>query len=84
MAENMSLADQAVQTLAAVKAIDADVTNDHPERHQVRTLRRLAESAIAVGLRHAMELAWMAKDLRNMVKNLEDDRLSGEQDDRHD
>lgn len=73
MAENMSLADQAVQALAAVKAIGAELTNDDPERHQVRLLQRLAEAQIAAGLRQAIDLAYMAKDLRALVKELEGD-----------
>lgn len=67
MAENMSLADQAVQALAMVKAMDAEMTNDHPQRHQVRNMKRLAETAIAAGLRQAIDLAWQAKDLGSLV-----------------
>ena len=32
MVENMSLADKAVEVLGMVKAMDADMTNDRPER----------------------------------------------------
>jgi len=68
---NMSLADQAVEVLGMVRAMDADMTNDRPERHQVRNLKRMAEAAIAEGLRRATELAWMAKDLPSLVAEVE-------------
>jgi len=71
MAENMSLADQAVQALAMVKAMDANMTNDRPERHQVRNLKRLAEAAIAAGLRQAIDFAWMAQEVGALVKDVE-------------
>lgn len=67
MAENMSLADQAVETLAMVRAMDADMTNDRADRHMVRTMKRMAEAAIAEGLRRAAEFAWLAKDLPTLV-----------------
>lgn len=71
MVENMSLADKAVEVLAMVKAMDADMTNDRPERHQVRNLKRLAEAAIDEGLRRAAEFAWMAKDLPSLVAEVD-------------
>ena len=71
MVENMSLADKAVEVLAIVKAMDADMTNDRPERHQVRNLKRLAEAAIDEGLRRAAEFAWMAKDLPSLVAEVD-------------
>lgn len=71
MVKNMSLADKAVDVLAMVKAMDADMTNDRPERHQVRNLKRLAEDAIDEGLRRAAEFAWMAKDLPSLVAEVD-------------
>ena len=71
MVENMSLADKAVEVLAMVKAMDANMTNDRPERHQVRNLKRLAEAAIDEGLRRAAEFAWMANDLPSLVAEVE-------------
>ena len=67
MTENMSLADQAVQAIALVKAMDADMTNDKPQRRVVRNLKRLAEQAIANGLRQAIDLAWQARDTETLV-----------------
>ena len=68
---NMSLADKAVEVLGMVRAMDADMTNDRPERHQVRNLKRMAEGAITEGLRRAAELAWMAKDLPSLVAEVD-------------
>ena len=71
MAENMSLADQAVQALAMVKAIDEGVDNDHPERHVVRSMKRVAEQALSAAFRNAIDVAWMAKDLQETARKLE-------------
>ena len=71
MAENMSIAEQFVDVLAMVRAMDADITNDHPERHQVRKMKRMAEAAIAEGLRRAAELVWLAKDLPSLVAEVD-------------
>ena len=71
MAENMSLADQAVQALAMVKAMDEGVELEHPERHAVRNMKRVAEQTIATAMRTAIDLAWQAKDLREMMRGVE-------------
>lgn len=71
MAENMSLADQAVQALAMVKDMDAGLDMEHPERHAVRNLQRLAEQQIAAGFRIAIDLAWQSKDLRKLVVDID-------------
>ena len=71
MAENMSLADQAVQALAMVKAIDETVDNAHPERHVVRSMKRVAEQALAAAFRNAIDMAWQAKDLQETARKLE-------------
>lgn len=67
MAENLSLADQAVQALSMVKAMDANVDNDSPHRHIVRGMKRVAEQKIAAALREAIDLAWMAQELPALV-----------------
>lgn len=71
MAVNMSLADQAVQALAMVKAMDEGLDIENPERHAVRNLQRLAEQEIAAGFRIAIDLAWQAKDLRKLAVDIE-------------
>lgn len=70
MAENMSLADQAVQALAMVKAMDADITNDHPHRHVVRSMKRLAEQRLSAALREVIDLAWLAQDVPRLVSEV--------------
>ena len=71
MAENMSLADQAVQALAMVKAMDEGVDNEHPERHMVRSMKRVAQRSLEAAFRNAIDVAWMAKDLQETARKLE-------------
>ena len=71
MAENMSLADQAVQALAMVKAMDEGVDNEHPERHVVRSMKRVAQQSLEAAFRNAIDVAWMAKDLQETERKLE-------------
>lgn len=71
MAENMSLADQAVQALAMVKAMDEGLGMEHPELHAIRGMKRVAQQVIEAGLRSAIDLAWQAQDLRRMTREME-------------
>lgn len=71
MAENMSLADQAVQALAMVTAMDDGLDMEHPERHAIRSMQRVAQQVIAAGLRSATDLAWQANDLRKLAREIE-------------
>ena len=71
MAENMSLADQAVQALAMVKAMDEGLDMEHPERYAIRSMQRVARQVIEAGLRSAIDLAWQAQDLRKMAREIE-------------
>lgn len=71
MAENMSLADQAVQALAMVKAMDDNLDMNHPERHAIRSMKRVAQQLIEAGLRSAIDLAWQADDLRRLAREIE-------------
>jgi hypothetical protein len=57
------LADRTVATLATVAAMDASVTNETPNRHQIRTLKRIAQQTIEEAMNRAQELAYLAKDL---------------------
>ena len=74
MAENMSLADQVIQALAEVRGMDAGMEMEHPERHAVRNLKRVAEQLIAGAMRTAIDLAWQAKDIREMTRAIETDK----------
>ncbi len=71
MAENMTLADQAVQALAMVKAMDEGLELEHPERHAIRNLKRTAQNVLEAGLRYAIDLAWQADDLRKLAREIE-------------
>ena len=65
MAERFSLADQAVSALAAVQKMDEPITNEHEERHRVRTLKRLAEQTLDAAFRQAQELAYLAQQIHH-------------------
>jgi hypothetical protein len=67
MSDYKSLADQAVSALAAVSAMDADMDMSHPERHSIRTLKRLAEARLSQAFREAHEFAFMATDITSLV-----------------
>lgn len=74
MAENRSLADCAVAALAAVAAIgEGAMTLDHPERHAVRNLKREAEGLLREAFNRAEGLAYMAKDLPDLVQSVRDE-----------
>jgi hypothetical protein len=65
-----SLADLAVEALAAVAAMSSDVGIDHPERHVVRNLKRIATKTIEDAMRTALDLSCQAKDLRDLHREL--------------
>lgn len=56
-----SIADEFIQTMAELRAIDPD--NDEPMRHVMRMIRSQAEQMIADTLRHASALAYNARQL---------------------
>ena len=68
-----SLADQAVAALAAVRAMGQNLSDDAPERHNVRSLKRAAENIIGEAMRQAHDLAYtaeqMSKDVSEAVKD---------------
>jgi hypothetical protein len=68
-----SLADDAVSVLAAVRAMDEKMDLDHPERHSVRTLKRMAEQVLADAFRQAQGLAYLATDLTSIVDVIRDE-----------
>lgn len=65
-----SLADRAVSVLALVDAMDRDTNNDRPERHAVRSMKRMAEQILADAFTKAADLAWQAKDLRKLADDM--------------
>lgn len=60
MTQQPTLADLAVEALAAVKAIGAGVGLDDAERHIVRNMKRLAERNLESSFRLAIEIAEQA------------------------
>ena len=70
MATQTSLADLAVETLAAVIEMGNEVDNECPERHAIRSLKRVAEEAITSGFRLALELSWQAKQLKKLSREI--------------
>jgi hypothetical protein len=62
VSDRKSLADQAVDALAAVARMDADVTNEDDLRYHVRSLKRIAEEHLGNAFRQARDLAWLAED----------------------
>lgn len=70
MSQLESLADRAVDTLAAVRAMCEGVSNEHPERQTIRDLKQIAENLIEEALRQARHLTFIAQSLSSdMRKN---------------
>lgn len=59
-----TLADNAVDTLARIKMILADVDSGHSDYYALCELKRLAENAISNGLTQAHEIANTAIQLK--------------------
>ena len=57
------LAGRAVTALAAVQAMGETITNEHPMRHQVRALKRIAERTLSDAFFVSWELAMQAEQL---------------------
>ena len=71
MANNESLADQAVDTIAAIRKMTEGVDNEHPERHAIREMKRVAESIIGGALTQARALADTAERLQEDMRKQE-------------
>ena len=66
-----SLADSAVDAIAAVRAMGEGMPADAPERHVVRNLKRMAEDIIGNALRHARDRAYQAEGLSKDMRESE-------------
>ena len=64
------VSDDAVYALAAVSAIGENIDNESPERHDVRTLKRIAEKVLFEAFRTAVELAHEAKSLEKLAQEM--------------
>lgn len=68
---NESLADRAVMALADVKAMGANMDNNHPMRHNVRELKQSAEAILSHAIGQAQRLTYIAERL---VKDFDKER----------
>lgn len=71
MAENMSLADRAVEAVAAVKTMADGLDMENPERRNVRELKHIAEKVLADAFDTVMRLSWQACDLRELATKIQ-------------
>lgn len=68
MANQHSLADLAVTSLAMVKAMgETRMGLEHPERHAIRSMKRVAEQILETAFRQAIDLAYQSADLPKLV-----------------
>jgi hypothetical protein len=67
MSQQQSLADIAVSTLAAIKAMDERVSTEDPERFAIWELKRAAEQAALSGLQLASSIAYSARNVREAI-----------------
>ena len=63
MIQQPSLADCAVSALAEVRAMGEKIGDDHPMRHAVRSMRRVAENILSEAMRQAVDLAYQSERL---------------------
>ena len=71
MSQNQSLADQAVDTIAAIRNLDTGTNMDHPERHAVREMKRVASEIVTNALRQAQALVHSAQSLQQDMRKHE-------------
>jgi methylthioribose-1-phosphate isomerase len=63
MSDRTSLADCAVEALSAVRSMDNLIDNDHPMRHVVWTMKRMAEQILSDAMRQSTDLAYQARQV---------------------
>ena len=63
-----SLTEQAVRVLADLATMTDDVTNEHPERHMVRNLKRQAEAMLGQTLNTIESLITLKEEVRDIVR----------------
>ncbi len=71
MSDNLSLADRAIETLAAIKSMGDGLGLDHPERHVVRDMKRLAERIVGDALDVAFQLTLKAEYISEFAREIE-------------
>lgn len=73
MTQTNSLADLAVDTIAAVKAMDEGIELGQPECGVVLSLQRQAEQILTSAFRQAVDLTYSARSVRAAVKEAAED-----------
>ena len=68
---HQSLADKAVDAIAAVRAMGEGLGMEHTERHAVRDLKRAAEAILETALHQARGLAYTAESLSTDMREEE-------------
>lgn len=68
MAEQQTLAEQAVEALAAVRGITEGLELESPERHALRELKHTAEAIIGSALDQAMRLVETAGEVKKLAR----------------
>ncbi len=71
MSQNQSLADQAVDTISAIRNLDTGANMAHPERHAVREMKRVASEIVSNALRQAEALVNSAQSLQQDMRKHE-------------
>lgn len=69
--QHLSLAEKAVDAIAAVRAMGEGLGMEHPERHAVRDLKRAAEAILETALHQARGLAYTAEGLSTDMRKEE-------------
>lgn len=69
--QHLSLAEKAVDAIAAVRAMGEGLAMEHPERHAVRDLKRAAEAILETALHQARGLAYTAESLSTEMREEE-------------
>lgn len=76
--DHPSLADKAVDAIAAVRAMGEGLGMEQPERHAVRDLKRAAEAILETALHQARGLAYTAEGLSTDMRKQEAERAAAQ------
>ena len=66
-----SLADQAVDTIAAIRKMCAHCDKKHPEHYTVRKMKSVAEQIVSDALQQANDLVYAAEILQQDIRKAE-------------
>ena len=66
-----SLADQAVDTISAIRRMCANTDQKHPEHYTVRKMKQVAEQIVSNALQQANDLVYAAEILQQDIRKAE-------------